>query len=286
MTPYTFSRRALLTTALLLSVTALPAAAQEALAGTLPAPPVVNAAPSAQPVFVPAAPAPSNPAPGLPVAAAPTVSPALPSPSAAAPVGLPAPVSAGAPSVLGFPSPAGGDLTKSPATPQIVQDAVSRLQKTDAINLDDMIRAQDAINRLDLLLEIEKRQTELKKIRDERNKPAAGSLFGGIPSSALNLPPIKANIPPPPPKSSSSEDKPVSSPKEYTVQRITGSDGRYVAVIDTGDGKMKTVKVGDKMPDGSKVKDVSLTEVGLVKDGKSKTLTISSDSYIVRESSN
>lgn len=223
----------------------------------------------------------------LPAAAAESTSlKALPAPAptpAAPPVAvtttvtttaLPAP----APMVVpGSPPPS--NLTTSPTTPKIVQQAVDGLQKTDPINLDDMIRAQDAINRLDLLLEIEKRQTELKKLRDERNKPS--TLSAGIPASALNLPPIHT-------AAVSTMPRPISAPPPvsssgYSLKRIEGSDGRYSAVLGDGD-KMMSVHQGETLPDGSKVKAVSLTSVSLIKDKKSKTLTIPSDSYIVRGS--
>jgi type IV pilus biogenesis protein PilP len=173
-------------------------------------------------------------------------------------------------------------LNSSPATPKIVQEAVTGLQKTDPINLDDMVRAQDAINRLDLLLEIEKRQSELKKIRDERNKP---SLTSGIPASALNLP--KPSLP----SSAPSADRPITIPvapppspiSNYSLKRIMGSEGRYAAVLDDG-GKTLSVRPGETLPDGSKVKTVTLTSISIEKDKKSKTLTIPSDSYIVRGS--
>lgn len=187
--------------------------------------------------------------------------------------------------------------------PSAVQDAVTRLQKVDQINLDDMIRAQDAINRLDLLLEIEKRQTELKKVRDERNKPAAstaaaaGLLGSAIPASALNLPKLSSNSVTDNPSSSSSNSftsrpaAPVKKPEsetgpsqKYSIKRISGTDGRYFAVISTDDSSSQTVNTGDKLPDGSIVKSISLTSVSLFKDKKSKNLTIPSDSYIVRES--
>lgn len=194
----------------------------------------------------------------------------------------------GASATLG--TPATSEITKSPQTPQIVNETVSRLQKTDPINLDDMIRAQDAINRLDLLLEIEKRQTELKKIRDERNKPSPSAMMGGLPPGMLNLPPIKASAPPPAPVITpplkADKDGEEKSSKDYAVKRILGTDGRYMAVLDLGSDGVRTVKVGDKLPDGSKIQSISLTEVVLGNGKKSKTLTISSDSYIVRDSSN
>jgi type IV pilus biogenesis protein PilP len=306
--------------------------AEDALAGTLPgstgtAPAAEAAATTASApaatgsaqVFVPAAGANSasaNPAP-LPSASSPVTGTAVtgttvtgttgsaPSTSASSTI---VPVTSAATATLSggsaITATSGNGLTTSPATPQIVQDAMTRLQKVDQINLDDMIRAQDAINRLDLLLEIEKRQTELKKIRDERNKPAvtaavaAGLLGSAIPASALNLPKLSmdspasssasaSSIPAYTPKSSRSSGSSESSSgpsDKYSIKRITGADGRYFAVVNTDDNGSQTVHAGDKLPDGSLVKSVSLTSVSLFKDKKSKTLTIPTDSYIVRES--
>jgi type IV pilus biogenesis protein PilP len=181
------------------------------------------------------------------------------------------------------------NLTSPASTPKIVQEAMTGLQKTDPINMDDMIRAQDAINRLDLLLEIEKRQNELKKLREERNKPAASaSMASSIPASALQLPPMKVN---PMPSSGGGNIMALPKPADvkpsgdnYALKRIVGSEGRYSAVISAGDNKVINVRSGETLPDGSKVKSVSLMSVILVKDKKSKTLTIPSDSYIVRGS--
>ncbi|MBI3419679.1 MAG: type IV pilus biogenesis protein PilP [Proteobacteria bacterium] len=207
----------------------------------------------------------------------PTVAPAS-DPAAAAPVGSTT-VGASLPGA----SP-GGPLTQPANTPHIVQDAVTGLQKTDPINMDDMIRAQDAINRLDLLLEIEKRQTELKKLRDERNKPVG--LSAAIPASALNLPTrtagasMAAALPRPSAPITIEPPKPSGT---YNLKRIVGTSGQYLAILSVGD-KTVSARAGETLPDGSKVKSVTLTSVSLVKDRKSKTLTIPSDAYIVRGS--
>jgi type IV pilus biogenesis protein PilP len=182
-------------------------------------------------------------------------------------------------------------LMKAPETPAAVKDAITRLQKTDNINLDDMIRAQDAINRLDLMLEIEKRQDEIKKLREgDKPKGMSSLLQGGIPASVLGLPSTKT----PAFNPSGGDDfasAPVikRTPKEvdYTVTRIIGSNGRYAAVLDNGDESV-TVRSGEKLPDGRKVASINLTSVvisGGEKGSKGKTLTIPSDTYIVRGTS-
>ncbi len=297
------------------------AVAQDALADTLPSPassatPKAATAPTASSSTLPASSgtvttssstvtSTSGQAPSTTTATS-----TLPSSTGASSSSVIVPVTSSSTSTLGTPgnplgTPANGGLTGTPVMPSAVQDAVTRLQKVDQINLDDMIRAQDAINRLDLLLEIEKRQTELKKVRDERNKPAASastaaaSLLGSaIPASALNLPKPAASLPvsdtpSAPPPSTSFSSKSFSSGKKsdesgpsskYSIRRITGTDGRYFAVINTEDNSSQTVHAGDKLPDGTIVKSITLTKVSLIKDKKSKELTIPTDSYIVRES--
>ncbi len=256
-----------ITAALVISVATLGSAAhaQEA-SGTLPAPSALPAATAtaATPVagttqvFVPAA--------SSSAATATTASASVP--LSPAPVGT-----------------TGGIMT-TPETPHVVTDAVNGLQKTDPINLDDMIKAQDAISRLDLLLEIEKRQNEIKKVRDERNKPSA--LGAAIPASALNLPSMSSSsIKPMRPRSDDDSDEGFTAPSsggldKYAIKRITGTNGRYAAVLNSG-STSQNVRAGDKLSDGTLVKTITLTSVTLVKGKKSRSLTIPSDSYIVRE---
>jgi type IV pilus biogenesis protein PilP len=196
-----------------------------------------------------------------------------------------APNAVGTTTTLPAPGSGPSGLTAQPNTPRIVQDAMNGLQKTDPINMDDMIRAQDAINRLDLLLEIEKRQSELKKIRDERNKPVGMTSIGsGIPASALTLPPLKVSSMPSSPLNLPKPADVKPSGDNYSLKRIVGTEGHYSAVISAGGDKVISVRAGETLPDGSKVKSVALTSLTLIKDKKSKTLTIPSDSYIVRGS--
>ncbi|MDX1922129.1 MAG: type IV pilus biogenesis protein PilP [Alphaproteobacteria bacterium] len=294
------------------------AVAQDALADTLPAPASSTTPPAAAPTPAPASSAlPSastttsatapvfTPTTGATTTSTTTTTTTGTTPTSSAIVPVPS-SSTTLPITGAAAAAAGGGLNMSPQTPSAVTDAMARLQKVDQINLDDMVRAQDAINRLDLLLEIEKRQTELKKVRDERNKPsvasataaAAGLLGSAIPAAALNLPKIPvADTPAVTPSftpkasssssssSSSTSSKSSSGPSEkLSIRRISGTDGRYFAVINLEDNSTQTVHAGDKLPDGSLVKSITLTSVSLIKDKKSKNLTIPTDSYIVRES--
>jgi type IV pilus biogenesis protein PilP len=255
--------------------------AEAPIGDTLPSPD--QAAASRDPIFTPAEAAVPPPVQPPKLAAPAHAKPALPpvpSASTISPLLTPADEYKSGMVSSGISPGADSTLIKPAATPQAVTDAVARLQKVDNINLDDMIRAQDAINRLDLLLEIEKRQTEIKKLRDERDKPKIPPLLSGaIPVSALNLPP-RASTPMPPPSSSSASSA-KSKSDSYAVRRIVGTEGRYMATIDTG-GDTVSVHTGDTLPDESKVTSISLTSVVLKGKGKSKTLTIPSDAYIVR----
>ncbi len=144
-----------------------------------------------------------------------------------------------------------------------VKDTVKRLgDTTDQVTLDDLNTARQAIAKIEALIDIEKRLTELSKIREEREGKAS-SLASAIPSSAL-MPSMAPSWPPQMPKplntvsddakgSSSSSPMP-SSTGSVNIDRIVGSNGSYAAVIKgAAEGDEKTVRVGDRLPDGSTV---------------------------------
>lgn len=268
-----------------------PAASASALPGspTLPSPtkPSTPSAPNNQvllPVPAPATPS-SQQLPGVQPAA-------VPSGSAPAAAFVPPGGVGVAPAANANPKP---DLSnQTVAMPAAVDDAVRRLQKTDMVNMDDMARAQDAVNRLDLLLEIQKRQNDLNKLIEERKKASTSSLFpaGMLPIPKAALMPDRADM-------MANNIQKIHLPKNnfgdsdsesYSVLRVTGVNGIYAVLIQTGgqtgsDDKDKTklVHVGDTLPDGSKVKLISLTRVVLAKGKKLITLSPASNDYIVRE---
>lgn len=185
----------------------------------------------------------------------------------------------------------------SPNIPSAVTDVVTDLKRAEKnVTLEDVARAQDALARLDLLLDIEKKINEIEKTRDERKSIGkslsreSNSSFGQIPASALNLPisgntggmtsPFRAATAAPAiaPKPSVPAVTPPPAPKPsadgYKVEQINGSNGRYRAVISEG-SKKNTVSVGEKLG-AFTVSNISATGVTLSNDKDRKVLTVES----------
>ncbi|MGE3769675.1 MAG: hypothetical protein AB7G06_01855 [Bdellovibrionales bacterium] len=162
--------------------------------------------------------------------------------------------------------------------PKVVTSVVDDLRNAEKnVSLDDMARAQDALTRLDLLLEIERRINDIEKARDERKSigRSSGRMadIGTIPASALNLPvtPVSSNVnirPTP------AVVAPPVERNDYTVEQIAGINGSYRAVLANGSGKRQTVTQGEKVGSWT-VQKISATGVTLSgKSGSKKTLTV------------
>ncbi len=284
-------RSTLVLGSLLTFASALPATAQTPVTVPPATAPVAIAAPvtvatDAAPTVMPAA--------QMPVAAAPTTLPEpLPATTVVAPIAQP-----GMPSLM----PSAVAVTAPPAgmptgTPAVVTQVMSNLQDSkNNVSVEDLSKAQDALTRLDLLLQIEKKIGEIKKTQDDRESNGsgggmAGGMVGQIPASALVLPgqmsgggmagggaPVVSN-----PIISSA---PASS-ASYEIEQISGTNGNYSAILMTPDGDRKTVRAGDKL-DGRRVEAVSFDSVqlgaaGTTKKSKKggKTLTIHNDTILL-----
>ena len=187
-------------------------------------------------------------------------------------------------STTGNSSPAA--VPNGPKDPESLTDISNRLQSGAAtVSLDDLSKARDVIARLDLLMQIERRLSDIAKIRDERKK---GSGVPMLPASALNLPSsmptlssMVAAAPASPPallslsqsaanasgaksgpkKIEDDSDMPISVPMgHYSVDRVQGSNGKYAVTL-SGGGGQETVYAGDKLQDGAVVKSVNMQEV-------------------------
>lgn len=160
-------------------------------------------------------------------------------------------------SMAAKPAPANPLATDSKAIPTAVTDVVGDLKRAEKnVTLEDVARAQDALARLDLLLDIEKKINEIEKVRDERKSigksmardSSASGGFGQIPASALSLPlaggspnspfrPTTPTVTTPAKPVVTVPTTPRASADGYAVEQITGSNGRYRAVIsDAGGG--------------------------------------------------
>ncbi|MDX2027612.1 MAG: hypothetical protein SFW62_03135 [Alphaproteobacteria bacterium] len=154
-----------------------------------------------------------------------------------------------------------------------VKSVVKHLNRTaDDVTLDDLNSARQAVAKLEALIDIEKRISELEKIRQERE--GGGSLAAAIPASALR-PSVAA---PPMPMSSSPSATPAvampaPAPGVMELSRVIGSTGHYSAVIKMSDGQLETGRVGDRLSDGSVISKVTMKEVEL-KQGAAKRTTL------------
>jgi type IV pilus biogenesis protein PilP len=164
----------------------------------------------------------------------------------------------------------------SPKMPDSVKSVVKRLNTaTEGVTLDDLNSAREAVAKLDMLIDIEKRLKDLADLRQEREEK---SMAGAIPASALGL---RGGLPPPVqpfPASMEMENRPPPMPVVATanveVTRIVGAAGRYMATVKVNDGKSMTVRQGDKLSDGSVVQDITSRSVTLVRDKKTHTVNV------------
>ena len=150
--------------------------------------------------------------------------------------------------------------------PSQVKDVVKKLQdaKVD-LSLEDMNQARAALARLDLLLELEQKMGDLDKVRAKRaGADMADEVSAMLPRGVAHMPSRGGVMP-------VDMSAPVVTPVvmrapvagSYTVQRINGIDGSYMAVL-SGAGDDKTnVRVGDKLPDGSTVTEITAHTVQL-----------------------
>lgn len=205
--------------------------------------------------------------------------PLAPSPSASLPPAVPL----GVPVALGVPSLKKDDPKSLNAIEARVSDSVKDVIKnlgsmTETATLEDINVARQAVAKLEAMIDIERRLSELEKVRNDRSKgSAASAMAAAIPASALL--PLPASKPPASSKSSSEDSKPVSfAPmsmgSSYELNRVVGSNGRYRAVIKAGEGSEKTYRAGDKLPDGSIVQEITPTSAVLKRNGDKTTLRI------------
>ena len=168
--------------------------------------------------------------------------------------------------------------------PDSVKNVVKRLNSaTEGVTLDDLNSAREAIAKLDVLIDIEKRLSDLADIRKEREEKV-GLLEGAIPESALKgnkgfqAPPVilpssnsavspqitlqpvqtgPASLGLPAASLPSVVPMPMGGGMEPQIVRISGANANYTAQIKEASGSIKRVRVGDKLPDGSVVTAIS-----------------------------
>lgn len=163
--------------------------------------------------------------------------------------------------------------------PESVNGVVKRLNsETEDITLEDLNAAREAVAKLDILIDIEKRLSDLDTIRQERQEK---TMANAIPASALGMhsaaaapPPVIAPAPPQPFPTTPALPIFTSMTSSVEVDSIQGAGGRYVAYIKSGEGKSTQVRPGDKLPDGSVVQAITSQGVTLLKDKKKRTVKV------------
>jgi len=167
---------------------------------------------------------------------------------------------------------------------KVIESARELVKKLDSsadeTALSDLNKARQTVSRIEAMIDVEKRLTELDRLRNERrggpqmgNIPAA--LAGAIPASALTMPRGAA-------KSGKSYLAPNSNqmvvmpakPSRPTIARIIGTNGKYIAVLKMSEKEEKAVKVGDKVSDGETVRAITSSSVEIGGKGTSYTLNV------------
>jgi type IV pilus biogenesis protein PilP len=135
--------------------------------------------------------------------------------------------------------------------PKSVNAVIRHLDKeTENITLSDLNSARQAIAKVETLIELEKKLTELEKVQKEReNKSGSPS---AVPASMLM--PAVATQPAEMPRF---VPPPASMMSDIDIDRIVGGAGEYKAVIKSMDGTTKAVSIGDTLPDGAVVTRIS-----------------------------
>lgn len=175
--------------------------------------------------------------------------------------------------------------------PESIKGVIKRLNaETNEISLEDLNSAREAVAKLDMLIDIEKRLNDLADLRKEREEKLLNSLESSIPDSVFGHQQRKhgpfykkqgdKTISEPPPYESSLQQTSspqlplaVSSP-DVSVQRIIGSSGKYTAIIKFGGEEKKVVREGDKLSDGSVVKEITNQGIILVRGKERRTIKI------------
>ncbi len=163
-------------------------------------------------------------------------------------------------------------LIADPEVPDSVKEIVKRLNHaTKDVTLEDLNSAREAVVKLDVLIDIEKRLNDLISLRKER-EDTSDDLADAIPNSALPVAPSVASAYVPQVQSTHSI-MPDTLP-DIEVIRVMGASGHYAALIKDAEGSETQVRIGDKLTDGSKVKGISRKGVTIKNGKKIRTVKI------------
>jgi len=160
--------------------------------------------------------------------------------------------------------------------PDSVKGVIKRLNaETENVTLEDLNTAREAVAKLDMLIDIEKRLNDLKKLRQEREEQSISTM---LPATALGM----RTVPTPATTVISQQNQMPMTPQPpvpvasggLEIKHIAGAAGRYTAFIKTGEDKTKMVRAGDRLSDGSIVKEITSRGIVTEKGKERRTVQI------------
>ena len=174
--------------------------------------------------------------------------------------------------------------------PGSVKGVVKALNdETEEVTLENLNSAREAVVKLDVLIDIEKRLNDLTKLRKEREEQM--QVEEAIPQSALGG---AGNVIPPPalapaPVMNNSAAVPaapapmaaMAMPAEIEVKRVVGASGNFSAQVSESGGEARMVRVGDKLSDGSTIDAISSRGVSITRADKTKKTVSVKDVSVV-----
>jgi type IV pilus biogenesis protein PilP len=145
---------------------------------------------------------------------------------------------------------------------------------SDPVMLEDLNTARQTVARIEAMIDIEKHLADLDKLRNERSggghmSSSVPTLANALPASVLTQPlPLQPNM------SSDMGEMHMAPRSGIEIARITGTDGKYTALLKMAGGETKSVKVGDHIFDDTTVRSISSSSVEIEKNGEPRTLQI------------
>jgi hypothetical protein len=166
--------------------------------------------------------------------------------------------------------------------PTSVQDVMDKLTEASGdMTVEDLNEARAAAVKLEMLLDIEQKLTDLTKVRKTRDELKIGgvsSVANALPPEAFMVP-VNSAIPAYTPSTVSAPvytPPPVKvdqGPRKVDISRISGIAGQYVAAYKFN-GEDRQIRAGDKMDDGSLVASISPRGVVLSKNKERVVLPV------------
>ena len=245
-----------------------PVAAPPPVSNNINSAPQAGLLPSTQPAGTATIVPPASP----PLSVAPPVPPTL---SAAPPQDQAMPPSPPIPMQISLPKDGADNASSAesddPPGSQVANQAMQKLKDAGTeINLADVANAQDALARLDLLLQIEQKLGAVDTAHQQRVKQAmlASGVPNALPIPAPNAPQMMQN-------GLGGGNFSNAGGGDYSVDRVYGSNGKYTALVNDGPSHI-LVHVGDTLPDGSKISTMTINGVQVsTESGTYRTLPFS-----------